>query len=55
MDRYTRVLNTGTIVPTHGQTEALKRLAEYEDTGLTPEEVQAIVEKFSGGEDDDHR
>lgn len=49
MERLTRVLDTGKVVPTHRVGEALKRLAEYEDTGLMPDEiidlkdVQALV------------
>lgn len=49
MERLTRVLDTGKVVPTHRVGEALKRLAEYEDTGLIPDEiidlkdVQALV------------
>lgn len=49
MERLTRALDTGKVVPTHRVGEALKRLAEYEDTGLMPDEiidlkdVQALV------------
>lgn len=39
MERLTRVLDTGKVVPTHRVGEALKRLAEYEDTGLMPDEI----------------
>lgn len=46
MKRYTRVLETGKIYPTHGVNEALKQLAAYENTGFTPEQIEKLKKEL---------